>query len=155
MSDRGQMLGRVEASLASIEDQLMEVRLDAVVATQLSIQQLKVLMLAVHRAPVSAHQVSEALDVSAPTVSGIVGRLMDRGLLTQEPDPEDRRTRHLVPTEAGIDALAEIASLQLAHRHALLERLSDDELGALEIAVAGLDRALGEVLTEVDGVSAR
>jgi DNA-binding MarR family transcriptional regulator len=155
VSERQQMLGRVAAALASFEDQLMGVRLDAVVATQLSIQQLKVLMLAAHRAPMSAHQVSEALDVSPPTVSGIVGRLMDRGLLTQEPDPEDRRTRHLVPTQAGIDALAEIASLQVANRHALLQRLSDAELGALEVAMAGLSRALGEVLSEAEGSSSR
>lgn len=148
MSDRQQDLQLVEASMAEIERLAMDVRLDAVVATQLSIQQLKVLMLAVHRAPVTAHKVSDALGVSAATVSGIVGRLVDRGLLVQEPDPADRRSRHLTATEAGAEALAEIASIQLAQRRVLLERLSDEELAALVVAMRAMERAMAELLSE-------
>lgn len=146
MPDRDRNLELVEASMTAIEQLATQVRLDAVVATQLSIQQLKVLMLAVHRAPVTAHEVSDALGVSAATVSGIVGRLVDRGLLVQEPDPTDRRSRHLTATEAGSEALAEIASIQLAQRRVLLERLTDDEVGTVAVAMQALERALGEVL---------
>lgn len=148
MTDRQHNLDLVEAAMAEIERLAMDVRLDAVVATQLSIQQLKVLMLAVHRAPVTAHEVSEALGVSAATVSGIVGRLVDRGLLVQEPDPADRRSRHLTATLAGAEALAEISSIQLAQRRVLLERLSQEELAALVTAMQALQRAMGELLSE-------
>lgn len=132
--------------MSRIEGLAMDVRLDAVVATQLSIQQLKVLMLAVHRAPVTAHEVAEALDVSAATVSGIVGRLVERDLLVQETDPNDRRSRHLRATSVGEEALAEIASIQLAQRRALLERLTDEEVEAMAVAMRGVERALRELL---------
>lgn len=134
--------------MTRLEALAMDVRLDAVVATQLSIQQLKVLMLAVHRAPVSAHQVAEVLDVSGATVSGLVARLVERDLLVQVPDPDDRRSRHLRATPAGERALAEIASIQLAQRQVLLARLTDEELDALGVAMRGMERALVELLAE-------
>lgn len=146
MSGRRRDLELVEEAMVDFERLAMDVRLDAVVATQLSIQQLKVLMLAVHRAPVTAHEVSAALGVSPATVSGIVGRLVDRGLLVQETDPDDRRSRHLTATEAGAAALTEIASIQLAHRRVLLERLTAEELEGLLAGVRGLGRALAELV---------
>ncbi len=120
----------------------MRVRIDAVVATELSIQQLKVLLLAVHRPPLTAHDVADELGVSAATVSGLVGRLVDHGLLRQEPYAEDRRVKHLRATEAGELAVSEVASIQLQHRQAVLERLADDELEALAVGMAAVERAL-------------
>nr|WP_275940968.1 MarR family transcriptional regulator [Nocardioides zeae] len=108
-------------------------------------QQLKVLMLAVYRAPLSAHDVAGTLGVSAATVSGLVGRLVDHGLLRQEPAPDDRRVRHLRATEAGEGALDQVARLQVQHRRELLVRLSDAELAALRLGLAGIERAAREV----------
>ncbi|WP_181641986.1 MarR family winged helix-turn-helix transcriptional regulator, partial [Nocardioides massiliensis] len=91
MTEPDQLRTEVEQRLLAIERLGAGLRLEAVVATQLSIQQLKVLMLAVHRSPVSGHEVATTLDVTPATVSGLVARLVDAGLLVQEPSSEDRR----------------------------------------------------------------
>ncbi len=63
------------------------------------------------------------------TVQGVVRRLMLRGLLVGAPDPLDRRTIVLSPTEAGIKLVAATeACAQRAHDDALAP-LSPDERG--------------------------
>lgn len=148
MRDREEVLDRLDGLVATVETLFMEVRVEAVVATELSIQQLKVLMLAVHRGPVTAHVVAEELQVSAATVSGLVSRLVERDLITQVPSPTDRRARILTPTDRGRTALEEVASVQLRQRRELLRRLSDDELAALAAGMEGIARAVREVVAE-------
>ncbi|GAB3071209.1 MarR family transcriptional regulator [Nocardioides zeae] len=145
MDERERDADAVEATLVRIQDLFTDVRVDALVASELTLQQLKVLMLAVYRAPLSAHDVAGTLGVSAATVSGLVGRLVDHGLLRQEPAPDDRRVRHLRATEAGEGALDQVARLQVQHRRELLVRLSDAELAALRLGLAGIERAAREV----------
>jgi len=145
VNERERDVDAVEATLVRIQDLFTDVRVDALVASELTLQQLKVLMLAVYRAPLSAHDAAGALGVSAATVSGLVGRLVDHGLLRQEPAPDDRRVRHLRATEAGEAALDQVARLQVQHRRELLVRLSDDELAALRVGLAGIERAAREV----------
>ncbi|WZH51028.1 MAG: MarR family transcriptional regulator [Nocardioides alkalitolerans] len=145
MNERERDVDAVEATLVRIQDLFTDVRVDALVASELTLQQLKVLMLAVYRAPLSAHDVATALGVSAATVSGLVGRLVDHGLLRQEPAPDDRRVRHLRATDAGEAALDQVARLQMQHRRELLVRLEDAELAALRVGLAGIERAAREV----------
>ncbi|KHL16050.1 DNA-binding MarR family transcriptional regulator [Mumia flava] len=139
-------LDEVEALTGRVERLTADLRIDAMVASELSIQQLKVLTLAVHRSPVTAHDVAETLGVSAATVSGLVGRLVDRDLLVQEPDPRDGRARRLRATEAGQDALEEVASFHLQQSRELLERMTDEEIAALRVSMGGLERAIRETV---------
>lgn len=150
---RRQDLEAIEASSQRLEELLTDVRVDAVVATELSIQQLKVLMLAVHRSPVAAHDVADVLGVTAATVSGLVGRLVERGLLVQEPAPGDRRARLLRATDGGRAAIEEVASLRLRQQEQLLRRLDDAELAALRIGMVGLERAMNELIAQERGAS--
>lgn len=151
MDQRDRDLDAVEATLVRIQDLFTDVRVDALVASELTLQQLKVLMLAVYRAPLSAHDVAATLGVSPATVSGLVGRLVEHGLLRQEPAPDDRRVRHLQATAAGEAALDQVARLQLQHRRELLVRLDDAELAALRVGLAGVERAAREVREVRDG----
>jgi DNA-binding MarR family transcriptional regulator len=155
VSSRDQDLELIEAVVTRLEELSADVRLDAVVASELSIQQLKVLMLATYRSPLTAHDVADTLQVSAPTVSGLVGRLVSHGLLVQEPAPTDRRIRHLRVTAAGRAAIEEVSNLHLRQRRELLGRLTDDEVAALRIGLGGLERAFREHLAEgADGADA-
>ena len=45
---------------------------------------------------------SKAMHVSAPTVSGIVDRLENSGYLKREPDTNDRRVTNIILTKKGI-----------------------------------------------------
>ena len=119
----------------------LRLRLPSVMATELTVPQLKVLMLA-GVGPLTAQDVSETLGVSAATVSGLVARLVEHGMLVQETDPADRRSRLLRPTPAGEAALDELNSLHAEHQQAALAQMSDAELDGLLLGVRGLARGL-------------
>lgn len=58
-------------------------------------------------------ELASAIQVTQPTMSSTVRKLEDKGLVTLEHDPDDRRTRRVRPTPAGI-AMRKTATDQLA-----------------------------------------
>lgn len=75
----------------------------------------------------SPSSVARALKLSQPTVSGIVDRLCQRGLLGRSPDARDRRRVVLRSTSAGKAALDAAPSLLQERFRAELARLEDWE----------------------------
>ena len=59
-------------------------------------------------------------------MTGLVGRLERKGLLRRTADPEDRRTRRLVLTEQGTDALAAIEPARRTLNARIADVLGDD-----------------------------
>jgi DNA-binding MarR family transcriptional regulator len=53
--------------------------------------------------PVPMRELAAGIMCDASTVTGIVDRLEDRGLVERRPDPDDRRVKGLVVTPAGIE----------------------------------------------------
>ncbi|MFW0785706.1 MarR family transcriptional regulator [Gordonia sp. CPCC 206044] len=53
---------------------------------------------------------ADRLGVDAPAVSGIVDDLVERGLVTREPHPTDRRSKLVTITESGARTVAEVAA---------------------------------------------
>lgn len=51
--------------------------------------------------PTCAKDVETGLRLSHPTVSGLLSRLEQKGFLTQETDPKDRRSKRIVLLEKG------------------------------------------------------
>ncbi len=121
----------------------MRLRLPHVVASDLTLQQLKVLTLLIWaEPPLAAHDVAQALGVTPATISGLVSRLVEHGLIQQLPDESDRRTRRLLVTDQGAAALEELSSIQEAHRLSAEDHMSDDELAALARGMRGFVRGL-------------
>ncbi|MEO9468255.1 MarR family transcriptional regulator [Parasphingorhabdus sp.] len=58
-------------------------------------------------------ELASAIQVTQPTMSSTVRKLEDKGLVTLEHDPDDRRTRRVCVTEAGIE-MRKSATDQLA-----------------------------------------
>lgn len=58
---------------------------------ELSMSQSLAVMAVKDHGPLSITGLAELLAVSAPSASAMVDRLVERGLLTREPDPDDRR----------------------------------------------------------------
>src|ERR1700730_2015085 len=52
--------------------------------------------------PVPMRELAAAIMCDASTLTGVVDRLEDRGLVERRPDPDDRRVKGLVVTPAGI-----------------------------------------------------
>ena len=89
---------------------------------------------------VNVRQLSDRTGTRASTLTGVLDRLENRGYLTRELDPADRRSFRLPLTEAGQavagrvlaavadlerDALARLSATQLAGYHAVVTALQE------------------------------
>ena len=88
----------------------------------------------------SVRQLSERTGTRASTLTGVLDRLADRGYLTRELDPSDRRSFRLPLTESGQavaarvlaaiadlerEAMAALSATQIAGFHAVLTALQE------------------------------
>jgi MarR family transcriptional regulator for hemolysin len=76
-------------------------------------------------------ELADILDVQPITLTRLLDRLADNGLIERRPDPEDRRAKRLFLTPAA---------------RPLLERLGDLSEDLMGTAVAGLDPAAVETM---------
>ena len=80
--------------------------------------------------------------VAQPTMTGIVRRLEQDGLVARTPDPLDARASRIALTVAGRDELAAVRSARAAVLQERLDRLDDDARAALAAALDPLDQLL-------------
>jgi DNA-binding MarR family transcriptional regulator len=80
--------------------------------------------------------------VAQPTMTGIVRRLEQDGLVQRTPDPLDARAARIALTEAGQAELAAVRSTRAAVLQERLDRLDDDGRTALAAALDPLDELL-------------
>ena len=106
----------------------------------LSIIQLHALSTLEARGPLSMGRLADELDVSVASVTGIVDRLEERGLIERRPQPSDRRVIEVHVTEAGRQVFAHLAELRRARLEGILEGLSDEERISLLIGLRGMRR---------------
>ncbi|MEV5602807.1 MarR family winged helix-turn-helix transcriptional regulator [Streptomyces sp. NPDC052299] len=86
--------------------------------------------------PYGMRELGAVLGLAKSSLTGLVDRSVQRGLVRREPDPEDGRAVRVAPTEAG-SALAEVFYAETCRR---VEALTD-----------GLDAADREQLTALLG----
>lgn len=106
----------------------------------LSAPRLSALSVVVFGGPVSLAELAEAEQVRPPTMSRIVDALVQRGFLTREPAPGDRRSVRITATADGISLLQAGRERRV---HALIRRLgklADSERRALARGVEILER---------------
>ncbi len=77
------------------------------------------------------NRVADALGIRPNVATGIIQRLVDRGLIERHEDREDRRVRLLTVTDRGRALIDELSRIILAKGRELLDRLSDDQLRQL------------------------
>lgn len=89
---------------------------------------------------------SSSLQVSA-TMTGIVDRLLERGLVTRARDPQDRRTLQVSLTPAGRDLLAQVNAQKRASTERLLSSFSKEER---EMVIDGARRYLAALKASLE-----
>lgn len=94
----------------------------------LTMRQLHVLVAAARPEGVTIHELAEALETSAPTASGLVNRLAEKGLVRRTEDPEDRRVRHVQLTDEGQATLSRLDSAYDRLLGEMVDLLQEDEL---------------------------
>jgi DNA-binding MarR family transcriptional regulator len=98
----------------------------------LSLSQLKSLQaLGDAQEPLSLKGLADHLGLSLPAVSRAVDGLVQRGYVTREEDPSDRRCKRLLITRRGRRTVEGLLALRVAGLREFVERLEPDEREAL------------------------
>ena len=99
--------------------------------------------------PITLGQLAAAEQVAAPTVTRIVDKLVDRGLVTRHVDPDDRRVTRVRATTAGKRQLESIRTRRTAWLASRLTDLPSDDVRALADAVSVLEGLLAPPLASL------
>lgn len=119
----------------------------------LTMQQARVLGHVAARPGITGHELGTLLAVSAPTASGLVERLVEKGLIARTDDADDRRVRRLRPTEAGLSVVRDMNSMFGRAIGVVLNRLSVDDLDLLCRGARAMLDALERVQAESEPVA--
>ena len=101
--------------------------LDAWMHLNLSIGQLKSLFFISNRGTTSLSKLAAALGVTPTNTTGIVDRLLKRGLITRTDSPDDRRVLLLRTTLRGEELIAQLRQKRKERMAELFNRLTDEE----------------------------
>lgn len=116
----------------------------------ISSTQLHVLFLLMTEPELTMSRLAELLGVSLPNVTGIVERMVERGLAERTRFDDDRRIVAVRATEAGRQTVEEIELIRRSQMAALLRRLSADE----QIRALRTFRALRRAAEELEATEA-
>lgn len=126
--ERDELIANIAAVQHEMAAQFMHDRTMPLLASNLTMQQFKVLLLLLNRDDLAGHQLAEALGVKLGTVTGIVDRLVAQNLVRRFEDPDDRRVRRVSLTAEGNRIIQEMTDHGLAQFRELLGYLDTDDL---------------------------
>jgi DNA-binding MarR family transcriptional regulator len=87
--------------------------------------------------------------ISQPAMTGLVGRLVEQGLVARGSDPDDGRVVVLTLTDAGVQVLSRRRAERTARLSGPLAALPDDDVRRIAAALPALTR-LAEALRRPD-----
>jgi DNA-binding MarR family transcriptional regulator len=108
----------------------------------LTLNQLRVLFRLYYRQSLTMSDIAAALGVSQPTATGVIDRLVDRGLVARTIDKEDRRRVVVVLTEYGRQRVQTIRCAGADIAWKAIERLEREDQQALFDALGPLHELL-------------
>ena len=112
----------------------------------LSLVHLNVLTALEAEGPLSMKRLSEAMDVSDASATGIVDRMEKRGLVERRHGTGDRRTVLVHRTAAGEQVFRDMATLRRGALTRVLAELTEDEMAALLVGMRAIHSARNRVM---------
>lgn len=148
-AERRRLEGALDLMQEGFEQRALSAMAEPLIATPLTMQQLKVLaVIALDPERATGRDLAGLLRVSLASMSGIVDRLVEHGMIERVEDRADRRVRRLVVTEAGQATIRSLVSSSGAIPKPVLRRIGLDDLRALVQGIRALDRATAELEAE-------
>lgn len=142
--ERGRLLERALSLNTSIMAALAASCSEQWARLDLTMPQLKVLFVVhAHGGAMRSGALAERLGVHLSTVTGVVDRLSESGLVRRGEDPQDRRLVLVENTPAGDAVIRDIYASGRATLRTRLEVLAADELAIVVCGLEGLEQALG------------
>ena len=139
------------SSLLRLQRLFAEDRSNPLFASQLTIPQLRIIVLLEINGGGTGRELAELTGVGLATMSGMIDRLAAQDLVARHEDPHDRRVRRITLTPAGHELVQRIMSAGVEQHRAILSRLSGEELDVVRRAVelmvtaAEAERGSGQV----------
>lgn len=115
----------------------------------LTMAQLKALMVVVQTGGVSSRGLADQLSISAPAVTPLVDRLIDQKLVRREDDPSDRRVVLIRPTARALSLYEKLMETNRTTVAGVVNELSEIEIPRIELALAQLLDAARQVQARV------
>ncbi|ASO21337.1 phosphopantetheinyl transferase/DNA-binding MarR family transcriptional regulator [Actinoalloteichus hoggarensis] len=143
--ERHRLIDAVERHHDELMRRAVRVRSHPLLDSGITMQQFRVLLCLAFDDGIAGHALADQLGVSLATATGLIDRLLDRGLVSRVPDSRDRRVRRLSLTPEGGALLDDIATAGREHRQMLLTQLSVEELGDVERGAAALLAGAGRL----------
>ncbi|WP_008313519.1 MarR family winged helix-turn-helix transcriptional regulator [Leptolyngbya sp. PCC 6406] len=109
-----------------------------------SLSQLRVLYFLRRQPHSSLSEVADYLDVTRPTMSAMVERLVQRGLVQRIDNPQERRRVALTLTAAGLAEMEQVYGSTVATVAQRIEVLSEEKLHQVRVGLA----ILGDLFEE-------
>ena len=136
MARRGELSDRIIELYSQFFNALLNSHTDAWLNVELTMPQIKALLLVVGRGRVTGSQLARGLGIGLPSVTRFVDRLCEHGLIARSEDPDDRRVTYIVATAAGQALVDNLYAYRREYLNTFLGRLDSDELRDVERGVA-------------------
>ena len=145
--DVARLVEEAAAHQLAVQRAVARQRSSPLLDTALTMQQLRAVLLVDLDGPLTGHDLADRLGVSTATTSGLVDRLVERGVVERTDDPDDRRVRRVRLSPAGARVVRDLQEAGRAMSDHLLRQLDPDDLRAL---VQGLAAVRAVVEREAD-----
>lgn len=140
--DRTELITELSAERRRMAELLFRRRLEPLLHLDLSLQQLKIVLLVTQGVARTGRDLVQELGVSAPTVSASVDKLVNLGFLSRTPDSTDRRVTPLEVTDRGGRLLDQLYERDADPIPEALESLAEEDLEHLLRGTVALRTAL-------------
>jgi DNA-binding MarR family transcriptional regulator len=145
-SEQEELISCLERVQENFERRALSSMAEPLISTPITMQQLKVLtMIAIDPERATGHELAAQLKVSVASMSGLVDRLVEHGMVSRGEDPSDRRVRRLSVTPEGSATIRNLLSSSGTMPTPVLRRLSIEDLRALVQGILAFDRAVREL----------
>jgi DNA-binding MarR family transcriptional regulator len=141
MINKADTIDDVVADLTAVIQFLRRAHSAPWLSVDITMAQLKALMVTLQEGRCTSRAIAEALDVSPSAVTPLVDKLVQQRLVRREHDAEDRRVVWIVPTEKAKAMHERMTSLGRTNMRALLESLEAADLAVVQKGFAILARA--------------
>jgi len=146
--ERAELIQRVLSCTGALFRTLHAGQDRAWLTVELTMPQLKSLVCVVQQEGPTNGQVARSLGVGLSTMTGIVDRLAEQGLVIRREDVEDRRITRVLPTARGKELVEDLLRYRNEYITAVLSQLSEEQLRTVEQAFQYLVDAADDVIDQ-------
>lgn len=140
-----QRLGPLPERLGTATSRLQTLLRRQLAQAEITISQARTLSTLSSRGPQRVTDLALIEQVAQPTMSALVSRLDDHGLVERGPDPSDPKTTLISITKAGLELWRSLVALRTNVLADALTLLSPSERKSLEAALPALEHLVDEL----------